>query len=91
MYFSSEEISDNQDNIQSSSSSLKYEYSQNEIQSVRGFKIAHVNTRSLLKHIDEFRIFLRKKQLGDFNCDWLKQGTQSYVDKLRDVMVLYQF
>ena len=62
VYFSSEEISNNQDNIQSPSSILKYEYSQNEIQSVKGFKIAHLNIRSLLKHIDEFRIFLRKKQ-----------------------------
>ena len=28
---------------------------------------------------------------GDFNCDWFKQGTQSHVDKLKDVMELYQF
>ena len=27
---------------------------------------------------------------GDFNCDWFKQGTQSHVDKLKDVMELYQ-
>ena len=60
MYFSSE---DTKYNIQSSSASLKYEYSQNEIQSVKGFKIAHLNIRSLLKHIDEFRIFLRKNNL----------------------------
>ena len=63
MHFSSEEISNNQDNIQNSSSRLKYEYSQIEIQSVKGFKKAHLNIRSLFKHIDEFRIFLRKNNL----------------------------
>ena len=29
--------------------------------------------------------------ISDFNCDWFKQGTQSHVDKLKDVMELYQF
>ena len=29
--------------------------------------------------------------IGNFNCDWFKQGTQSHVDKLKDVMELYQF
>ena len=37
----------------------------NKIKGVKGFKIAHLNIRSLTKHIDEFRIFLRKKQ---FDC-----------------------
>ena len=61
VHSSSEEISNNQYNIQNSSFRLNYEYIQNEIQSVKGFKIAHLNIRSLLKHIDEFQIFLRKK------------------------------
>jgi exonuclease III len=29
--------------------------------------------------------------IGDFNCDWSKQGMQSYTDKLKDMMELYQF
>ena len=64
---SSEDISNNQDNIRNSSPRLNYEHVQNEIQSVKGFKIAHLNIRSLLKHIDEFRIFLRKKHF-DIIC-----------------------
>ena len=63
VHSSSEEISNSHDNTQNSSFRLNYEYIQNEIQSVKGFKIAHLNIRSLLKHIDEFRIFLRKNNL----------------------------
>ncbi len=29
--------------------------------------------------------------IGDFNCDWSRQGTQSHTDKLKDMMELYQF
>ena len=43
----SEDISNNQDNIQNSSPRLNYEHVQNEIQSVKGFKIAHLDIRSL--------------------------------------------
>ena len=67
VHSSSEDISNNQDNIQNSSFRLNYEHVQNEIQSVKGFKIAHFNIRSLLKHIDEFRAFLRKKHF-DTTC-----------------------
>jgi exonuclease III len=188
--------------MQNSSIRINYECTQKEIQSVKGFKIAHLNIRSLIiKHIDEFRIFLRKKQfdiiclnetmldetiadnevlidgyeitrkdrnrhgggvllyirntinyklrnelmieslemvtvevmkpkaksflvnawyrppsskaelfddyenvlekidaenvevicIGDFNCDWSKQGMQSHTDKLKDMIELYQF
>ena len=48
VHSSSEEISNNQDNIQNSSHRLNYEYIQNEIQSVKGFKIAHLNIRGRL-------------------------------------------
>ena len=29
--------------------------------------------------------------IGDSNGDWFKQDTQSHVDKLKDVMEIYQF
>ena len=34
---------------------------------MRGFKIAHLNIRSLIKHIDQFRYFLKEKQF-DIIC-----------------------
>ena len=40
LHSSSDEISNNQDNLQNSSFRLNYEYTQNEIQSVKRFKIA---------------------------------------------------
>jgi hypothetical protein len=68
LYSGFEENRNNQDSMQNSSIRINYECTQKEIQSVKGFKIAHLNIRSLIiKHIDEFRIFLRKKQF-DIIC-----------------------
>jgi hypothetical protein len=61
LYSGFDENRNNPDSMQNSSIRINYECIQKEIQSVKGFKIAHLNIifRSLIKHIDEFRIFLR--------------------------------
>ena len=46
-----------------------------------------------LRFLMIMRVFTKVEviSIGDFNCDWFKQGTQSHVDNLKDVMELYQF
>ena len=55
--------------------------------------------RSKVELFDDYESILQKLDaenvevicIGDFNCDWFKQGTQLHVDKLKDVIELYQF